>query len=310
MALKLYDEALISAMAQDIRNINGSSDKYRLTDMYMRLGSINSAKNTQTDIIAQIATELQNKTSGGGITPTGTIDITENGEYDVKQYATANVALPEVFKYTGTNAQLVHSFSKTYTLADTSFVIGSSEATAATSIKATTANEFTSPTIAFGDNDIIVVQKMLVTPTHGSGSTAKARTNQWCCVYLSTISKRKTTNTSAKTTRQVSTVNSTMHQYYNTSGTLTRGANSYGFYAAPQAPTVASATAASTTVRAGSPILYYRVNASYETAANIKTVTACTWKWTVDVYTVDSQTALQSAINDDIDDMLVNGLTV
>lgn len=101
-----------------------------------------------------------------------------------------------------------------------------------------------------------------------------------------------------------------MNQYYNTSGTLTRGVNSYGFYGTPQAPTVASATTASTTVRAGSPILYYRANASYETVDNIKTVTACTWKWTVDVYTVSPQTALQSAINDDIDDMLVNGLTV
>lgn len=122
MAKKLYEETDIQNIATQIRAMNGKATTYKTSQMPSAMQANVAEKDAQAALISQIATELQNKTSGGGITPTGTIDITENGEYDVKQYATANVALPEVFKYTGTNAQLVHSFSKTYTLADTSLL--------------------------------------------------------------------------------------------------------------------------------------------------------------------------------------------
>lgn len=208
------------------------------------------------------------------------------------------------FIWGGLNAEKVAEYHETFTLADTSFEIGTSASTSATSIKATVSNRFTSPTIAIGDKDIVVVQNVTCQPTHSSSATSKALFLKGSYTHIAYISKRKTTDTSAKTTRQVGNISLNQIKYYNTSGTVTRAVASYGFYGTPQAPTVASTTAASTTVRCSSPILYYRASSSYESTANIKLVTDCVWEWQADVYLVEPQSTIIAAINDKNDAFL------
>lgn len=222
------------------------------------------------------------------------------------------------FKYGGVNAVKLAEYETSWTLADTSFVKNSSASTTATSILAsktdyTTAGTKTfasltgSPTYAYGDKDIVVVQRIEVIPTR-SGGDNKAQMIKNSSMMITHISKRKTTDTSAKTTRVARNMSSSMIKYYNTSSAITRADTTYGFYGTPATPNLASTTAASTYVRVPTPTLYYRVSTSYEKAANIKLVTDVLWKWKVELYVVDKDSTLARAINDEIDNMLVNGL--
>lgn len=70
----VIDDTNLKNIASAIREKNGTTDSYKPSEMS------NAIKNIET--------------GGGGITPTGTIDITANGTYDVTNYASANVNVP------------------------------------------------------------------------------------------------------------------------------------------------------------------------------------------------------------------------
>lgn len=209
------------------------------------------------------------------------------------------------FEWGGMNATLVSEYNEDYTLEDTSFDKDVTYGSTATTLLASVSNKYTnttgSPTYAYGDKDIVVVQTINCEIEHEEGASNAGKMLKNSYVMVSWFSKRKTSDTSAKTTRQVYSTNTgyVAMKYYNASGVLSRVCGTaYGFYGTPQVPSVASATTNSTYVRASSPSFACRTHSTYESAANMKLVKDVTWHWNVKVYAVDSGSSITNAVND------------
>lgn len=72
------------------------------SNLYDIADSIRAKLGVQTTYKPSQMADAIDSISGGGITPTGTISITENGTHDVTSYASASVAVPQGATPTGT----------------------------------------------------------------------------------------------------------------------------------------------------------------------------------------------------------------
>lgn len=95
MTVGVIDTQHLTDIASAIRSKSGSSDTFKPSEMAQGILDIPS----------------------GGITPTGTVNITSNGTHDVTNYASANVNVPSVSPSLGTKAITENG---TYTASDDS----------------------------------------------------------------------------------------------------------------------------------------------------------------------------------------------
>ncbi len=91
MAKVLVTDIHLTDIANAIRDKNGSTDTYKPSEMANAISNI--------------------ETGGGGITPSGELPITENGVYDVTNYASANVNVPSVQDTTIEDGLINHTLS-------------------------------------------------------------------------------------------------------------------------------------------------------------------------------------------------------
>ena len=178
------------------------------------------------------------------------------------------------------------------------------------------AETYTSISINLADYDYLVHTQMYEALYYGSGSTAKARLTKACFDHWGIVTRYASNRTNLiSATRNGNSATSVFSQalmdYYNTSGTQTVTMSwGYGLYPTATAPSLASSTAASTTLYVRQPQLNARCSTSYLTTANAGKVdsSASYYQLYYQVWRVDAGSSILRAVQDNRMAMYNNGL--
>lgn len=207
-------------------------------------------------------------------------------------------------KWGGMNGTLLLSKEATFDLSDTSFVVGTTAPTSATSIRASNTSDSRGvyQSISVGSDDIVVVQRIIAIPTLTDGSST-VRPVATASVGVHQFAKKQTnmSNIGTRYSRGASAVyGNNLYRYVQSSGTETvyslSSGTGYGLYGTPATPSLSSGTSTTPTLTIGTPALYCRASSSYCSTANMKCITACTWYWRVEVYKVDAMSTLADSV--------------
>ncbi len=210
----------------------------------------------------------------GGITPTGTIDISENGDFDVSTFATAQVAVP--WNWIGEDCEQIAAYDLgTVKLSDTLFATWTPSATSF-QIKPTVTID--TPTLDTENYDYVLRWIVDVSIEYQEGTEPKAAMQRLCMEFAQSIYRKpygmpQLLDSDYNYNYCTTLLTVALMDYINSNGTRTLWWNgTYGIYPSATAATFTPNPSTTPKVSIKTPAYNARCNNSYLSVASANAI--------------------------------------